>query len=133
MSAKNIISAVSSAQKIHHIWLRSGQLSARCSKGDPPHIRGGLCTFHDAYAYDLSLETSESRFRDAVIDAFIELVNDCGGAHYEEGWQQLPSATGSYSNLTAAEAGHIVLCLAVFPGDWKWVGPKSSGDGKLLD
>jgi hypothetical protein len=133
MSADNIISAVSVPKKIHRIWTKSGQLSARCSKGDRLHIRRGLCTLHDTYVYDLSLETSGSRFRDAVIDAFIELVDDYGGAHYEEGWQQLPSATGSYSNLTAAEAGHIVLCLAFFPGDWKWVGPKSSGDGKLLD
>jgi hypothetical protein len=49
------------------------------------------------------------------------------------GWQQLPSATGGYTDCPLRKLVGLYFVLAFFPGDWEWAGLKGSDDGKLLD
>lgn len=84
------------------------------------------------YGFGLSLGTEGMRFRDALIDAQIEYLDDYGGWFCEDGWDSLRAATQGHPDCPLRKLVALLFVVARWPSIWPQTGPMTVGDGDML-
>jgi hypothetical protein len=75
---------------IYRTFVRTGKIGTRRTQGDWCFLVGETTTLLDRYQHGLQLALQGSQYRDALIDAMVEMMDDYGR---EPPWERLLHAT----------------------------------------
>ncbi|KAJ8116984.1 hypothetical protein OPT61_g1713 [Boeremia exigua] len=128
----SVITTPCTASRIYNLWRLSSNMYTRHPTGNP-HDRGKeFYTLFDAYAHGLSLGAQAAPFRNAVIEAVIELLDDYDGLWHETGWNALRDATARHPECWLRRLVAFKFVVSVHDSMWTWLGPKAIGDEDML-
>ncbi|KAH6613103.1 hypothetical protein C7974DRAFT_380813 [Boeremia exigua] len=125
----SVVTALSAGPRIYNLWRLSGNMYTRHTTG---YREDEFYTLFHAYSHGLSLGACAVPFRNAVIEAVIELLDDYDGPWHEKGWRALWDATVHHPKCPLRRLVTLKFVLSEHESMWTWLGPKAIGDEEML-
>jgi hypothetical protein len=128
----SIVTAPSISPRVYNLWRLSGNMYTRHTTGNHHDRQREFYTLFGAYAHGLSLGARAAPFRNAVIEAVTELLDDYDGPWQNTGWHVLRDATARHPECQLCKLVAFKFVVSVYEGMWTWLGPNTIGDEDML-